>query len=661
MSDNDKFRDILLHDRYLLPSEKTWEDLCERVSKFLANSAEEEEEFYDIMVKQIALPGSPTLMNAGTKHPMLSSCFILPVEDSLDSIMQTVKDAAIVTARGGGIGFDFSKIRPAGSLVSSTCGAALGPLGVIRILDGVINEIKQSGRRRGALMGVLDINHPDVDRFIECKKVDGTITNFNLSVMVNDEFINKVRAGDERSNTIWTKVIANAHANGEPGVMFYDNINRVSPYLKHGIKITASNPCGELSAPDWASCNLASINLSKFVNYSAYSPFFNITTFTIAIHTMVKLLNRVIDKNELPLENLTKFITKWRPIGLGIMGFHDALIKLGYKYGSDESFAFAELVASVLKKETDNLKEKYGNTTSTTIAPTGSISILAGCSWSIEPIFDYKVRRFYTDNSGEKYEFNLVHELFQEQEDRKVYDPNVFIKSSEIDPRTHLKVQSIFQNYVDTAISKTIILPHDITLEDTKGIYLEAHRLGCKGVTIYRDMSRANQVYQKVEEKEIKDVPRVAREDHQPAPPNRKERPRSLPGYTTKCRVSGGSFYVTINYTDGTAFEVFATPSVEDGSPDLVASTEALTRIISLGLRHGISKDDIAKQLKRVRGQSLLSMPGQLGRILEEFEAPEAAGQAPVVPRRYCPSCEKELTFDGSCWHCENCGWAKCE
>lgn len=704
-NDNDKFRQILLKDRYLLKSEDSWEDLSERVAKFLSDIEYEKTddhkhkyaEYKNMLLRKKFIPSSPTLMASGTPYPMLSSCFVLPIEDSLESIMETVKISTLVNARGGGLGYDFSKIRPEGSKVKSTEKAAMGPLGAIRILDAMTDEIKQSGRRRGANMGVLSIHHPDIEKFITCKSKDGDISNFNLSVMVDDEFIERIKYEEPQALDLWNKITEHSWMNGEPGILFYNNINDKSPFKGLGIEITATNPCGEIPAPSWTSCNLGSINLGLLVQDGK----FNKREYRHTIKIAYEMLNDVLDHNELPHEQLRNFAAKYRPIGLGIMGFHDALIKLGMIYGDTESFDFAEYVARTLYEETERLKPKYGNVIARSIAPTGSISVLADfCSWGIEPIMSYELDRKYIDNIGNKYNFHLVNPLWIDHKIKGIYRPEAFIIAKNVSPEKHIKMQAIFQKYVDSGISKTILLPNEASLEYTRRIYLEAHKLGCKGITIYRDMSREGQVYRSSDLTNLEATDEIKTTDAslESRNPNsgeiksqetpmavedkrgfiegkiikkavKKTRPKRLPGYTYKCRSAEGSFYITITHQDSTAFELFATPNIDNREDpnrgrESMVNIEALTRIISLALRSGVDGGKIIEQLERTKNQSLLSMPLQIANILKEYEDIEIIKCFPELKRsangRLCPDCKVNLIFVGDCLECPECGWSKC-
>jgi len=552
----------VLKNRYLMKDEEgevieTPSQMFRRVAKAVAKAdflydekadvKKTEEEFYQIMANREFLPNSPTLMNAGTRLGQLSACFVLPVEDSIEGIFTALKHMAIIHQSGGGTGFSFSKLRPAGDIVGSTKGIASGPVSFMSIYDAATNVIKQGGRRRGANMAILDVTHPDILRFIEVKSREGALTNFNISVAVTDEFMNAVEKDDEyelinprsgkveerlRARHVFDLMVANAWRTGDPGLVFIDEINRHNPTPNVG-EIHSTNPCGEQPLLPYESCNLGSINLAKMVKDGDldWEKLRRITR--IAVH----FLDNVIDVNKYPVPEIAKTTNANRKIGLGVMGFADMLIQLGIPYDSEEALATAEKVMKFVSEEATkksvetgeergsfpnfkgSLWEKKGyktirNSTVTTVAPTGTISIIAGCSSGIEPIFAVafvrnvmegtrllEIQPTFEKVAREKgfYSRDLMLKIaktgsIQNLKEIPKEARRVFVTALDIAPEWHVKMQAAFQKYVDNAVSKTVNLPPDATVEDVRKIYWLAYKLKCKGITIYRYGSKKEQV-----------------------------------------------------------------------------------------------------------------------------------------------------------------------
>lgn len=547
----------VLSERYLLQDSKgkpveSPAEMFRRVAKAIAqvdanyneDANKSEEEFYQVMANLEFLPNSPTLMNAGCTLGQLSACFVLPIDDSLISIFETLKNTALIHQSGGGTGFSFSKIRPKGDMVRSTMGIASGPLSFMRIFDCATEVIKQGGKRRGANMGILNVDHPDIVDFIRAKEKENELNNFNISVAVSDDFINRainnqgydlINPRTQRpvkninARDIFDMIVLNAWKTGDPGIIFIDEINRRNPTPDLG-KIESTNPCGEVPLLPYESCNLGSINLARmFVdgNFS-YEKLRNVIE--IAVH----FLDNVIDANKYPLPEIEKITRGNRKIGLGVMGFADCLIKIGIPYDSDEALKFADNLANFIQNEARRVSKTLGerrgsfpnieksiyknsqpmrNATVTSIAPTGTISMIADTSSGIEPLFSVGYLRNVLDTT-----FVVVNPIFEEiAHKRGFYSPDLiseivregslkkireipedvkrlFPIAHEIMPEIHLKMQAVFQKYVDNAVSKTINLPEDATLEQTRAAFLLAHRLKCKGVTIYRYNSKKTQV-----------------------------------------------------------------------------------------------------------------------------------------------------------------------
>jgi ribonucleoside-diphosphate reductase alpha chain len=552
----------VLKKRYLMKDEEgkvieTPKQMFRRVAKAVAKAdlsydkkadvEQIEETFYQVMIDREFLPNSPTLMNAGTRLGQLSACFVLPVEDSIEGIFTTLKYMAIIHQSGGGTGFSFSKLRPAGDIVGSTKGVASGPVSFMTIYDAATNVIKQGGLRRGANMAILDVTHPDILRFIEAKSREGILTNFNISVAVTDKFMDAVEKDTEydlvnprngktetklRARHVFDLIVSNAWRTGDPGLIFIDEINRHNPTPQVG-EIQSTNPCGEQPLLPFESCNLGSINLAKMVKDKKVDWKKLRNVIRIAVH----FLDNVIDTNKYPVPEIGELTRANRKIGLGVMGFADMLIMLGIPYDSEEALALAEKVMKFISDEATkrsveigeqkgafpnfkgSLWEKRGyktirNSTITTVAPTGTISIIGGCSGGIEPIFAVafvrnvmegtrlletqptfeqtaKERGFYSrDLMMEVAKTGSIQDMKEVPEDVR----RTFVTALDIEPEWHVRMQAAFQKYVDNAVSKTVNLPPDATVEDVKEVYLLAYKLKCKGITVYRYGSKKEQV-----------------------------------------------------------------------------------------------------------------------------------------------------------------------
>jgi ribonucleoside-diphosphate reductase alpha chain len=483
------------------------------------------EAFYQMLLNLEFLPNSPALMNAGRELGQLSACFVLPVEDSLDSIFDSVKRTAKIHQSGGGTGFSFSKLRPKDDIVASTMGVASGPVSFIRIFNMATEVIKQGGTRRGANMGILRIDHPDIEEFVTVKRDPRELVNFNLSVAVSDAFMEAYKSDSEfplispRTEKVVKKVQArelfrliaeSAWDSGEPGVIFIDTINRFNP-TPHIGEIEATNPCGEQPLLPYESCCLGSINLSRMVKDNAID-WERLKELT---HLGVRFLDNVIDVNKYPLPEIEKITKGNRKIGLGVMGFAHMLIKLGIPYDSQDAEKIGGQVMDFIQRESkiaskaladerspfpnyrgsmwekNNLLQR--NATTTTIAPTGTLSIIAGTSSGIEPIYDITYTRILFGDI----QVEITDPLYAEMKGRQGESEKIvklFRKAYQISPFDHLKIQRVFQNHVDNAVSKTINLPESATPETILNIYLKAHRMGLKGTTVFRDRSRDYQV-----------------------------------------------------------------------------------------------------------------------------------------------------------------------
>jgi len=551
----------ILEKRYLLKDEsgnlmETPKKMFHRVAREVAsadhlygkkfNAEETEKEFYRVMSNLEFIPNSPTLINAGTRMGQLSACFVLPVADSMKSIFEAVKDMALIHQSGGGTGFSFSRLRPKGDLVKSTKGIASGPVSFMSVFNMATDIIKQGGRRRGANMGILRIDHPDILEFITAKTREGAFANFNLSVAITDKFMRLLEADKEyelinprtrkptkklRARDVFNLIVTTAWRTGDPGLVFIDRINKYNPTPRTGV-IESTNPCGEQPLLAYESCVLGSINLSKMVDKKKI----DWQKLRSVVRTAVHFLDNVIDVNKYPLPRIEKMTKGNRKIGLGVMGFAEMLIKLGIPYNSQEGVRVAEKVMKLVTREArekskklaemkgifpnfkgsiwDKKKIKVRNASLTTIAPTGTISTIAGCSSGIEPLFAISyVRRIL-----ESTQFLETNSLFEEVAIGKGFYDNkllmeiakkgsiqhmkkiphsvrrLFVTAFDISPEWHVKMQAAFQKYTDNAVSKTVNLPYEATVEEVEKVYKLAFELGCKGVTVYRYGSKVQQV-----------------------------------------------------------------------------------------------------------------------------------------------------------------------
>jgi len=721
---------------------ETPEEMFRRVAKAIAEAdliydpkadiKKLEEEFYVIMANLEFLPNSPTLMNAGTDIGQLSACFVLPVGDSIEEIFDAVKFTAMIHKTGGGTGFSFSRLRPQNDSVKTTGGVASGPVSFMKVFDAATEEIKQGGRRRGANMGILRVDHPDIVEFITCKKDGKILQNFNISVAVTDDFMNAVKKDEEyslinprdnkpteklKAREVFNLIVENAWLNGDPGVVFIDRVNEANPTPNLG-EIDSTNPCGEQPLLPFESCNLGSINLSKMFSDDKidYEKLKRITR--LAVH----FLDNVIDVNRYPIPQIEENTKKNRKIGLGVMGFADLLIKLGIPYDSKEALALAEKIMKFIndesKKSSVDLAEKRGafpnfkgsiydipsgkeirNSTVTTIAPTGTLSIIANCSSGIEPLFAVAYARRVLE--GER--LVEANPLFKEMaEKEKFYNEELmktiakkgsvkglnevpeniqglFVTAHDITPEWHIKTQAAFQKHVDNAVSKTVNFSYEATQDDVKQVYLLAHELGCKGVTVYRDRSRDVQVLTKgitptVEK--LKIVPR--------------RRPAITMGQTIKVPTGCGTLYVTINEDEHGPCEVFSTMGKAGGCA--ASQLEGTCRLISYMLRSGISPEAIVKQLKGIRcpspyigrGKIILSCGDAIGKTLETFLLNKKPSEVELLKEAttldhfvegkeededwaimnnvvgVCPDCGGALIHEEGCVVCRICGYTKC-
>jgi ribonucleoside-diphosphate reductase alpha chain len=530
---------LVLRKRYLIKDNEgnpveTPDEMFRRVADFIARAEESyngkerkqaEGAFYQMLSNLEFLPNSPTLMNAGRDLGQLAACFVLPIEDSLDSIFDHVKMTAKIHQSGGGTGFSFSKLRPKNDIVASTMGVASGPVSFMKIFNIATDVIKQGGTRRGANMGILRIDHPDIEEFITVKNDPGELVNFNLSVAITDEFMaaykkdsdfflvnprTKKQVRKVNARVLFRLIALSAWESGEPGVIFIDAINRMNP-TPHVGAIEATNPCGEQPLIPYESCCLGSINLVKLVKDNGID-WERLRELT---HLGVRFLDNVVDMNRYPAQQIEDISHRNRKIGLGVMGFAHLLIRLGVPYDTPEAAKIGDKIMEYIQKESKvasnllaeqrgtfpnyqgSIWEKKGlrqrNATTTTVAPTGTLSLIAGTSSGIEPIYDVQYSRILFGDV----KVNVVDPLYAEIKDSSDEEERLgklFRKAYQVSPTDHLRIQSVFQEYVDNAVSKTINLPQDATVDTVLSVYLDAHRLGLKGVTVFRDKSRDFQV-----------------------------------------------------------------------------------------------------------------------------------------------------------------------
>lgn len=703
---------------------ETPEAMFRRVAKHIAGAEEKygdvshvEEIFYGMMTEFKFLPNSPTLMNAGRRLGQLAACFVLPVEDSMEGIFEALKNAALIHKSGGGTGFSFSRLRPANSRVGTTGGIASGPVSFMKIFNTATEQVKQGGTRRGANMSILRVDHPDIMDFIYCKKNNRELNNFNISVAVTDAFMecvknnapyalwdprDKRKTGELNAVEVYRALVKQAWENGDPGIIFLDRINRDNPTPLLG-EIESTNPCGEQPLLPLEACNLGSINLAKFVKENGEGATIDYEGLQEIVWLAVRFLDDTIDVSKYPLPEIDDMVKGNRKIGLGIMGFADMLYQLGVPYNSERALEIAEEVMSFIQRESHeaskHLAEQrgvfrnfdkslfkdqegctYRNATTTTIAPTGTLSIIAGCSSGIEPLFALSFVRNVMDND----QLLEVNPYFKKvAKERGFYSPElmdtvarkgsikdieeipedvreIFVTAHDVPPEWHIRIQAAFQKYTDNAVSKTVNLPRDCTPEDVRKVYDLAYELGCKGVTIYRDGSKENQVLS-FSDKEKRDAVFMTAV---------KERPESLQGFTTKMATGYGNLYVTVTEYEGRPFEVFAT--IGKSGRSTTAKTEAIGRLVSLALRSGVKVEKIVEQLKGIGGEHpvfqkdglVLSVPDAISRVLERYlkDKPQKrrGRYENSLMGEICPECGQTISFEEGCMTCHFCGFTKC-
>lgn len=711
----------ILQKRYFAKDE-TWEKLCSRVAHKVAGAEENpqdratwEKEYKKIMMDLDFLPNSPTLRNFGRNQGCGSACFVLPVEDSRRSIFKTLSDAVDVQAYGGGTGMSFSSLRPKGERIASTGGMASGPLSFIEIFDFTIGDIiKQGGTRDGANMGILRVDHPDIEIFLTAKILEGELKNFNLSVGITDAFMNAVENDREydlifndkiykslSARKIWETIIDGAWKNGEPGIVFLDTINRNNPLRPMG-EIEATNPCGEQPLLPYCSCNLGSINLSRMVSGDWVEGKAKIDWEKLRdiVQIGVRFLDSVITVNHYPIVEIEEMTLKTRQIGLGIMGFADMCIKLHIRYGSDESVNLAKeimtFIYDIANETSIGLGKEKGvapvyndyefsvpkarNGTLTTVAPTGTLSLIANCSSGCEPNFSFS----YTKECLEGEKLDMVPDVVREWYAKKKTEslPDFFVTTNDVSVEEHIMIQAAFQNNgVDSGVSKTINAPYHTDKSEVSQAFFKAWKMGCKGITFYREGSRDVQaLYSKKETVEPEKTAKLARGEL-------KHRPRATTGPSLKMKTACGKLYVDPHFDKDGVVEVF----IRTVGGGCAANTKALGVLLSYCLRAGVSTEKIIRSMRSIhcpactkaissgKDVEVNSCAAGMGKALEV--AIENADLYREVAKRIqdadihfnehntakikaicCPDCGAPVHRAEGCMVCSNmeCGWTRC-
>ncbi|MFZ5797523.1 MAG: adenosylcobalamin-dependent ribonucleoside-diphosphate reductase [Desulfobulbus sp.] len=709
--------ETVLERRYYLKDAEgrpleNWESLCRRVADAVADVDREQPDyevvrtnFFSMIYHLDFLPNSPCLMNAGTDLGQLSACFVLPVEDSMNGIFTSIRNGALVHKTGGGTGYSFSRLRAKNSAVQSTQGVASGPLSFAAVFDAATETIKQGGKRRGANMGVLRVDHPDILEFISAKQDQSRFTNFNFSVAVTDRFMEAVKSGQAYdliepstrqvvetldAREVFDKIVDLAWHNGEPGVLFIDAANRDNATPQLG-EFEATNPCGEQWLLPYESCNLGSINLDHYVLDGEVDWERLVRT----IHLAVRFLDNVIDCNRFPIPEIAEMTQKTRKVGLGIMGLHDLLIQLEIPYGTQEGRDCAARIMRFIRDEAEKasialakLKGPFPaydpefnhyparrNAALTSIQPTGTVSMIADCASGCEPYysivmvkhvmdgdrllmvnkhFERIARRegFYSEGlmdkvaaSGTVVGHKEIPEHWQE----------VFRTAQDISPESHIRMQGALQTSgVDSSISKTINLPAEATRDDVRLSYELGFALGCKGLTVYRDGSRDAQV---LNAGKARAGGRTAVVSSQ-GPVQKKTLPDVLSAKRYRLKdANQNTIYLIVCFDENeNPMEVFAKFPF-DNRVDLKDKSTMWTttcRLVSLALRYQIPMDEVIKQLDRSSGH-MLDLPAQLGKLLKSFMAGTQHGYASI-----CPECSGKLVFEEGCEVCHECGYSKC-
>jgi ribonucleoside-diphosphate reductase alpha chain len=709
--------ETVLERRYYLKDEngqvlENWETLCRRVADAVADVDREladydtlRDSFFNMIYHLDFLPNSPCLMNAGTDLGQLSACFVLPIEDSMNGIFTSIRNGALVHKTGGGTGYSFSRLRPKNSAVQSTQGVASGPLSFAAVFDAATETIKQGGKRRGANMGVLRVDHPDILDFIYAKEDQTCFTNFNFSVAITDRFMNAVKTGQDydlidpstgsvvntlNAAAVFNKIIDLAWHNGEPGVLFIDAANRANSTPQLG-DFEATNPCGEQWLLPYESCNLGSINLGRYVSGHKL----DWDRLARTVHLSVRFLDNVIDCNRFPIPEIAEMTQKTRKVGLGIMGMHDMLIQLGLPYADEEGRSCSARVMQFVRDEAEKasiaLADMKGpfpaydpqfneypprrNAALTSIQPTGTVSMIADCASGCEPYFSIVMMKHVMDGDKllmvNKHFERIAREegFYSEELMTKVAESGtvighdeipekwqeIFRTAQDISPENHIRMQGTLQtNGVDSSISKTINLPSSATRDDVLLSYELGFELGCKGLTVYRDGSRDSQVLNTGREADSEKTAIVGSQGIV----QKKKLPDVLSAKRYRLKdANENTIYLIVCFDDNeNPMEVFAKFPF-DNRVDLKDKSTMWTttcRLVSLALRYQIPMDEVIKQLDRSSGH-MLDLPAQLGKLLKSFMAGTQKGFSSA-----CPECTGKLVFEEGCETCHDCGYSKC-
>ncbi len=711
----------ILQKRYFAEGE-TWEGLCDRVAQKVASAEKKAEDrvkwgssYKQMMLNLDFLPNSPTLRNFGRNEGSGSACFVLPLEDSRRSIFKTLSDAVDVQAYGGGTGMSFSNLRPKGDGIRSTGGMASGPISFMEIFDFTIGDIiKQGGTRNGANMGILRIDHPDIESFITAKTIEGELKNFNLSVGITDSFMNAVKNDEDydlvfkgkvyktlSARKIWETIVDGAWKNGEPGIVFLDTINRNNPLRPMG-EIEATNPCGEQPLLPYSSCNLGSINLSQMVRGDWLKGAAEVDWEKLreTVTTAVRFLDSVISVNNYPIPEIEEMALKTRQIGLGIMGFADLCIKLHIRYGAMESINLAKDIMTFIYDNANNTSIELGkekgvapayeeyqfsgpkrrNSTLTTVAPTGTLSLIANCSSGCEPNFAFN----YTKECLEGEKLAMVSGVVREWYEKNGLEPlpEFFVTTKDVSIEEHIMVQAAFQtNGVDSGVSKTINAPYDTDKSEVSDAFFKAWEMECKGITFYRDSSREVQaLYTEKDKKEAEVLDVLTRG-------SLKHRPRATTGPSLKMKTACGKLYVDPHFDSDGVVEVF----IRTVGGGCAANTKALGILLSYCLRAGVSPEKIIRSMKSIHcpactkaissgkdvevnscaagmGKGLevaldyADLYCEVAKKIEDADAHFNGEIRPKVRNTLCPDCGAMIHRAEGCMVCSNteCGWTRC-
>lgn len=717
---DDPIVESILKERYYQPGESSWEDIAKRVAKYVSDDIGEFNDFYEVINEKKFIPNTPALMNAGTENPMLFACYCLGADDSIESIFETMKVSAKIMKLGGGIGIDWSHLRPEGALVHSTHGTSSGVIAFMRNFNEVIETVKSGGRRRGAGISILDVEHGDVDKFITCKNIEGTFANFNISVKITDHFMQNLDDPVYKNRlhniatAMWTR--------SEPGILFIDTAKNALTVPLESDEDLGVNPCGEQTLVynrkkvAGECCNLGSMNMVAFydqLNSINYKELERVTRIA------VRYLDNSIDKSIYPTPEIEDMAKATRRIGLGEMGWADLFIKLGIRYGSQESLDLIDKVKSFIKRiaedESEYIARKKGsfpkhnvskfntprrNAAISTEAPTGSLSLFAGVSSGIEPVFSYIVERKNSCGTG-----TIVHQDFMDYIKRK-YDAksveyiiqwvkdngtiqncpyvddetkHIFVTALDVSATEHINVQATFQKYTDASISKTLNLPESTTVEQIVDIIRYAWEQKLKGLTIYRQNSRDIVVYDinKKSDDKIKLIEITNPVKYKLVTANGRvlpKTPREMPATLVKKNSGCGKMMIAIGEAFGGPHSVTI---VNKGGCD--AMTQALAELTALALRWGIPGTDIVKTLKGIKCSAALknpnsdgkSCPDILGKVIDELyefdDMPDKKDKVIEVKPKHtkqfkisCPECGESLIFESGCVSCSACGYSRC-